>query len=43
VLDRKHRRYFREHAVCGRIDGLLVCVSDQRKTPLVEVLRRDPV
>ncbi|HMI94564.1 MAG TPA: DUF6311 domain-containing protein [Polyangiales bacterium] len=42
VLDRKHLRYFREHAVCGRIDGLLICVSDQRKTPLLEVLRRDP-
>jgi len=42
VLDSKVRRYFRKDAACGWIDGLLVCASDKRETPLLEVLRRDP-
>jgi hypothetical protein len=42
VLDPKARRYFRNDAACSWIDGLLVCASAKRKTPLLEVLRRDP-
>jgi hypothetical protein len=43
VVDWKSRKSFRRRAICGAVDGLQVCVTGVRRTPLLQALRRNPV